>query len=210
MDKRSVARNRIDKPLFNCLGHMSSMNLELINELYDTQPEEDVLDVSIGLRKSVNLDAYNMSDEFMTLVNTRNYHQKLISKPAVAEPVNEYDWTVHNVKYIPVINELRDILSVPELYRLRMGWMKSTERIEPHIDQPHIDRFTMIMRGEHRFVITKRGVEHERIMKPGEVWYINTNWDHSVYIDTDEPRIALLGCFKYEKTLAISDDLSYN
>ena len=40
--------------------------------------------------------------------------------------------------------------------------------------------------------------------------FINTNWDHSVYIDTDEPRIALLGCFKYEKTLAISDDLSYN
>ena len=200
MDKKLLVRNRIDKPLFECLGHLSSDKLNLINSLYDDTDEEDVLNISISLRENVDLDDGNsMSDEFMSLINSRNYHQKLVSKPSVENPTSEYDWNTHDSKYDTIISAIKEIIGVKELYRLRMAWMKSSERIEPHIDQPHIDRFTMIMRGEHRFVITKRGKDYSQIMKPGDIWYINTNWDHSVYIDTDEPRLALLGCFDYNK-----------
>jgi len=140
-----------------------------------------------------------MNDEFMSLINKRNYHQKLLSQTWKENPATETDWSIHDSKYDSVVDAVKEIIGVRNLYRLRMAWMSPTERIEPHIDQPHIDRFTMIMRGEHRFVITKRGKDYEQIMKPGDIWYINTNWDHSVYIDTDEPRLALLGCFYYNK-----------
>ena len=148
MDKKMLVRNRIDKPLLECLGSLSSDKLNLINSIYDEADEEDVLNISISLRENVDLDDGNsMSDEFMSLINSRNYHQKLVSKPSVENPTNEYDWNTHDSKYDTIISAIKEIIGVKELYRLRMAWMKSSERIEPHIDQPHIDRFTMIMRG---------------------------------------------------------------
>ena len=48
MDKKMLVRNRIDKPLFECLGSLSSDKLNLINSIYDEADEEDVLNVSIS------------------------------------------------------------------------------------------------------------------------------------------------------------------
>jgi quercetin dioxygenase-like cupin family protein len=198
MDKRLVVRNRIDKPLYSYLGKLSDSTLSLLNRLYDEEESQDVMDISVSLRENVDIDAGNaMSDEFYAMISGNKYHQKLINKPSIANPTDEYDWYDYDIKYEPVIEELRNTVGVDKFYRLRMAWMEPGERVEPHVDQPHIDRFTMVMRGEHRFVLTVRGVEHEKIMKPGDIWYINTNWDHSVYTINNEPRLALLGCFVY-------------
>ena len=198
MDKRLVVRNRIDKPLYSYLGKLSDSTLALLNRLYDEEESQDVMDISVSLRENVDIDAGNaMSDEFYAMISGNKYHQKLINKPSIANPNDEYDWYDYDIKYEPVIEELRNTVGVDKFYRLRMAWMEPGERVEPHVDQPHIDRFTMVMRGEHRFVLTVRGVEHEKIMKPGDIWYINTNWDHSVYTINNEPRLALLGCFVY-------------
>lgn len=198
MDKRLVVRNRIDKPLYSYLGKLSDSTLALLNRLYDEEESQDVMDISVSLRENVDIDAGNaMSDEFYAMISGNKYHQKLINKPSIANPTDEYDWYDYDIKYEPVIEELRNTVGVDKVYRLRMAWMEPGERVEPHVDQPHIDRFTMVMRGEHRFVLTVRGVEHEKIMKPGDIWYINTNWDHSVYTINNEPRLALLGCFVY-------------
>lgn len=198
MDKRLVVRNRIDKPLYDYLGRLSDETLELLNTIYDGEESQNVMDVSISLRENVDIDAGNaMSDEFYAMIAGNKYHQKLISTQSVDDPKDEYDWYNYDPKYEPVIEELRNIVGVDKFYRLRMAWMEPNERVEPHVDQPHIDRFTMVMRGEHRFVLTVRGVDHEKIMKPGDIWYINTNWDHSVYTINNKPRLALLGCFMY-------------
>lgn len=198
MDKRLVVRNRIDKPLYSYLGKLSDNTLALLNCLYDEEESQDVMNISVSLRENVDIDAGNaMSDEFYAMISGNKYHQKLINKPSIANPTDEYDWYDYDIKYEPVIEELRNTVGVDKFYRLRMAWMEPGERVEPHVDQPHIDRFTMVMRGEHRFVLTVRGVEHEKIMKPGDIWYINTNWDHSVYTINNEPRLALLGCFVY-------------
>lgn len=198
MDKRLVVRNRIDKPLYSYLGKLSDSTLALLNRLYDEEESQDVMDISVSLRENVDIDAGNaMSDEFYAMISGNKYHQKLINKPSISNPTDEYDWYDYDIKYEPVIEELRNTVGVDKFYRLRMAWMEPGERVEPHVDQPHIDRFTMVMRGEHRFVLTVRGVEHEKIMKPGDIWYINTNWDHSVYTINNEPRLALLGCFVY-------------
>jgi mannose-6-phosphate isomerase-like protein (cupin superfamily) len=198
MDKRLVVRNRIDKPLYSYLGKLSDSTLALLNRLYDEEESQDVMDISVSLRENVDIDAGNaMSDEFYAMISGNKYHQKLINKPSISNPTDEYDWYDYDIKYEPVIEELRNTVGVDKFYRLRMAWMEPGERVEPHVDQPHIDRFTMVMRGEHRFVLTVRGVEHEKIMKPGDIWYINTNWDHSVYTRNNEPRLALLGCFVY-------------
>jgi len=198
MDKRLVVRNRIDKPLYSYLGKLSDSTLALLNRLYDEEESQDVMDISVSLRENVDIDAGNaMSDEFYAMISGNKYHQKLINKPSIANPNDEYDWYDYDIKYEPVIEKLRNTVGVDKFYRLRMAWMEPGERVEPHVDQPHIDRFTMVMRGEHRFVLTVRGVEHEKIMKPGDIWYINTNWDHSVYTINNEPRLALLGCFVY-------------
>jgi quercetin dioxygenase-like cupin family protein len=198
MDKRLVVRNRIDKPLYSYLGKLSDNTLALLNCLYDEEESQDVMNISVSLRENVDIDAGNaMSDEFYAMISGNKYHQKLINKPSISNPTDEYDWYDYDIKYEPVIEELRNTVGVDKFYRLRMAWMEPGERVEPHVDQPHIDRFTMVMRGEHRFVLTVRGAEHEKIMKPGDIWYINTNWDHSVYTINNEPRLALLGCFVY-------------
>lgn len=198
MDKRLVVRNRIDKPLYDYLGKLSDDTLKLLNTIYDNEETQDVMDISVLLRKNVDIDSGNpMSDEYKAMIDAKKYHQKLISTPSVDNPVDEYDWYNYDPKYERVIEELKSIVGVNKFYRLRMAWMEPGERVEPHVDQPHIDRLTMVMRGEHKFVLTVRGVDHEKIMKPGDIWYINTNWDHSVYTMNNEPRLALLGCFVY-------------
>jgi len=34
-------------------------------------------------------------------------------------------------------------------------------------------------------------------MKPGELWYLNSNWEHRVDNNGSVTRIAVLGCFNY-------------
>ena len=183
------------------MGKLSDTNLSLLNSIYDNMEKQDVMDISIYLRENVNIDAGNaMSDEYKAMVASNKYHQKLLNIPAVDNPKDEYDWYAYDDKFETIVTELKSMMNVDRLYRLRMAYMDPTERVEPHIDQPHIDRFTMVMQNEHTFILTVRGVEHRQVMKPGDVWYINTNWDHSVIIENDKPRVALLGCFNYGNT----------
>ena len=58
----------------------------------------------------------------------------------------------------------------------------------------------MVLEGEHVFYIRNKEREFTQIMKPGDLWYVNTNWDHKVENIGTTQRLASIGCFDYNNT----------
>lgn len=96
---------------------------------------------------------------------------------------------------------LPDVFKVfGEVYDLRFGVLEAGKTLPPHVDHPKDLRFIAVLEGEHVFRIVDK-VKDERVMKKGELWFINSSYNHEVENTTSDQRIALLGKFKDETQL---------
>ena len=97
--------------------------------------------------------------------------------------------------------ELPEIFKVfGNVYDLRFGVLEAGKTLPAHVDHPKDLRFIALLEGEHVFRIVDK-VKDERVMKKGELWFINSSYQHEVENTTSSQRIALLGKFENETQL---------
>ena len=99
----------------------------------------------------------------------------------------------YNQYYTKELILAKEYSVLEDVHHCRFGELKLGHTIPFHIDEPFTLRSICVIRGEHR-------VEFENgesvIMKPGELYYINGCYRHSVINTGNVDRVALLSKFK--------------
>ena len=77
-------------------------------------------------------------------------------------------------------------------YRSRIATLRPGGAIARHVDDPDQLRVISLLRGSHAFRLFDRSGEHSVPMAPGELWFVNTAWEHEVSNGARTDRVALL------------------
>ena len=77
------------------------------------------------------------------------------------------------------------------------------EKLPTNIDLPYKDLFLGVIDGGHDMTFHIANVCEYVTLKfvTDEIWYVNTNWKHTVINTLNHKRTALLGCFDYDPQL---------
>ena len=110
----------------------------------------------------------------------------------------ETDYTSAKPEFTKGIEAIEKIIG-SRCYRLRYSTLEPGAVLDWHMDQPTLDRFIIVLSGKQRYEVMKRGEPHHIVQEPLDVWYINASWEHRVLNMQNEIRVALLGCFVYNK-----------
>lgn len=192
MDKRPMMRKRIKYPYFEYYGNISDASMKILAERFIETP--DTLMETTRLLREYQLDE-NVAK--LTPEIVANYGQHDIQTHVEGTEFIEDNFTVLRDEFKPVHDELTTMLN-SSICRMRYATILYNDNLEYHIDQPGKDRFLVVIEGEH--VVHLKGKNDKLIkqrMKPGQLWYLNSNWEHKVENTGQGLRLALLGCFDY-------------
>lgn len=105
--------------------------------------------------------------------------------------VEEYEdlTTYYNQSYVDNILFPEEFNLLDGLHHIRFGELKHSSTIPFHIDEPFTLRTLCVIKGEHKF-ISETGAE--TMMYPGEWYFVNGCFKHSVINTGDCDRIAVL------------------
>ena len=188
MNLRKIIKNRKTKPIFHHYGKITDASVQLLKDSFVTVPES-LLNAK-ELRDEYDVD--KQRDDYDKHLS--KYHQHDIQYKLDEDENIEENYKHLDEKFRTVYDELSYMLGSP-IYRLRYATIEEDDSLGFHIDQPTFDRFVMVVEGEHLAIIKTDDDTYSQLMKPGEVWYMNTNWKHKVVNTSEKKRIALLGCF---------------
>jgi hypothetical protein len=96
-------------------------------------------------------------------------------------------------RFEPLINQF-----VNPHFRSRIAIAPPKGTVGWHIDTNtnYACRVSIMIQGIQEFKIERNGKTETQVMKPGEVWFKNTGYNHCVEVLSDEPRIVIItGCF---------------
>jgi hypothetical protein len=185
-------RNKLK--VFEKIGDVSSNVVDELNYILDTYKGNDLGGDNYGISKNCNL-------EEVFHVGTK-YRQVLLQKRIEdsSDDVDEYlykNWEQsYNLRYTrPAIDQL-----FHNVYRFRMSEMKGDHELNWHIDtDTSIMCRAQICLNQNDSVLEFRDKEgiHQLRMKPGEMWFINTGWNHRVVNGETTRRSAIFG-FHFE------------
>lgn len=184
---KKFAHNRIKKPLYHYYGTLSAEALEHFKSMFDGSV--DTLDNAKALRDNSGLD-----DGYRDFLE--NYSQFDIQFKKDDEFGDERDYKMFSEDHKPHLEEIAIMLG-SLLYRTRYATIKAGDILPWHVDQPTMDRWCIVLEGEQTFEIKMRNKTEPQRMLPGEIWFINSSWEHRVINTGNEERLALLGCFEY-------------
>ena len=187
MDKRLNFKKRSEYPVLHNYGNISNTSLNSLRQLFGTVTS--TLGQSLDLREAHGLP--RDTEDFV-----KGYDQLNIQKK-----INDTDDIESNYTIVPdtfewAHSEITSLLK-SDVCRMRYATLEPGAVLDYHIDQPIYDRFILVIEGEHTVSIKKRKELITQVMKPGELWYLNSNWEHRVDNNGSVTRIAVLGCFNY-------------
>ena len=199
MDKRAIAIKRKNLPLFEKLGVLSQPSVDLL--LSEFSNTESSFDSAVALRNSNKhtwgdllhdnkLDNYDQYDI--------QYCGEITRYDDPDYDLTESDYVYYDSVFEPVVKELTATLG-SDVRRLRYATLEPGAVLDWHMDQPNYDRFICVLKGTQRYEVLKRKEPHHCVQSEAEIWYINSNWEHRVLNMQNEIRVALLGCFVYNK-----------
>jgi quercetin dioxygenase-like cupin family protein len=186
---KTLIQKRNKLPIFRYYGNITDSSiLTLTNNFSDYEVSTDS---AKNLRRTLVPDDSDYNGDA-----TKNYHQHDIQTR-----IPEGEWTEKSFVDLPVIfnslyAELTYMLNGP-VCRMRYATIDASDSLPFHMDQPGIDRFICVLQGEQVVHVNAKDQTYSQVMRPGEVWYLNTNWDHSVVNTHDSQRLAMLGCYDY-------------
>lgn len=193
MDKREIVKKRIRNPLFKYYGNVTQSSLNTLSKLFSST--DATLSTAMKLRSLELSESIGYYEE-KYLEDYDQYDIQLKQSDAVD---SEGSYTITPDDFMIVRDEVSYLLQSP-VCRMRYATLEVDSELEYHIDQPGKDRFIMVVEGEQAVYIKDKAGVHIQVMKPGEVWYINSNWEHKVDNIGKQQRLALLGCFEYNNT----------
>lgn len=192
MQKRLMVRKRLKYPLFYYYGNVTENSLYTLSKHFDETPES--LDTAKQLRLAQLDTEFNDIDRRHTV----NYAQHDIQTLQPGTEFIEDNFTVLREEFETVHAEIAYLLQSP-VCRMRYATIEENDDLTYHIDQPGKDRFVMVIEGAHVVHIKTKDETFKQMMLPGEVWYLNSNWEHKVENIGPNKRLALLGCFEYNE-----------
>jgi quercetin dioxygenase-like cupin family protein len=184
-------------PSFHQLGTYNTSNfrkleVSVINQLASHPSDHNDITNSEVYRIA---QACELKDYF-----TSSYQQYLLQTVGIrTEDTNsipdEWEYTDYNDSTI----EFRDLFNqfVDPHFRARIACLPAGQELGWHIDTntSYACRVQIMIHGEHEFLIKRKGIIEQQIMRQGEVWFINTGFSHKVTVIGDEPRVGIvLGC----------------
>lgn len=186
MDKRLLIKKRKTLPVAQQFGVLSDQSVDILLDYFHETPP--TLNTALKLRCGLEINNEK----------TARYNQYDIQLKESSAAAQERNYTLTPKELVSVEKELADMLA-SSICRMRYATIFSNDQLDWHIDSPHIDRFVVVLQGLQNFYIDSNHGECKIPMHPGEVWYVNSNWKHKVENYGIEERIALLGCFDYDK-----------
>ena len=190
--KRPMMRKRMNYPYFQFYGKISEENLQTLIKYFAETP--DTLMETTRLLREYQLDDHVAK---LTPEIVANYGQHDIQTHVAGTKFIEDNFIILRDEFKDVHAELVDMLN-SDIYRMRYATIQENDNLEYHIDQPGKDRFLVVLEGEHVVHLKAKNDKHlQQHMKPGELWYLNSNWEHMVENTGLGQRLALLGCFDY-------------
>lgn len=193
-EMRLLMRKRINYPYFHFYGKITEHSLHILRQHFKDTP--DTLMETTRLLREYQLDGDVAK---LTPAIVADYGQHDIQTHKSGTDFVEDNFIELKDEFRPVYDELSYMLK-SSICRMRYATIHKNDDLEYHIDQPGKDRFVVVIGGEHVIhVKAKNGKDIRQLMLPGELWYLNSNWEHRVENTGNELRLALLGCFEYNK-----------
>ena len=175
---------------FQKIGHVSNQVVNELNYILDTHTRNDIGGDNYGISQNCNYEeVFNVGSSYRQIL--------LQEKPEEnTSDVDEYaytDWVNnHKLRYTrPALNGIFD-----NTYRFRLSEMKGNHELNWHIDaDTSVICRAQICLNENDSIFEfkdKEGVKSLQ-MRPGEVWFINTGWNHRVVSGNITRRTAIIG-----------------
>lgn len=161
-----------------------------LNYILDTNSSNDIGGDNYGISQNCNYEeVFNVADQYRQIL----LQQRIES---TSDDVNEYlynRWdTSYKLRYTkPLLNEY-----FHNVYRFRMSEMKGDHELNWHIDaDTSVICRAQICLQESDSVLEFKDKDglHQLRMKPGEMWFINTGWNHRVVNGEQLRRSAIFG-----------------
>jgi hypothetical protein len=145
----------------------------------------------------IGSDDYAVSKKFASILESfpEDYIQIMLQE-AINGGLVETDYCLP--KHTSVTNILRPYIK--DFFRARIAVLHPGQTIDYHIDTntTQMCRVQFPIQAEQHWSIKRGTVIEEKILKPGEIWFVNTGFAHKVVNEEGIDRITvLLGC-KYE------------
>lgn len=170
---------------FAKIGDVDTELLEQLKSILLENPQNDLGGDGYNISQQCDIEnVFNAADSYRQVLIQKSIHDE--------NTASEFDYSdyVYDVK-VPWFKFI---------YRLRLSHMGPGHTINWHIDtDTSVMCRAQICLNENDSVFkfkTKSGVE-SFTMKPGEMWFINTGWPHSVEGGNTERSVAIFG-FEYK------------
>ena len=220
---KTIIRNRRSKPIFKRAGTLTPTSKKILwdyamsnipslgtahelreRDILQHDPDKDLtdygqIDIQYAKDNSPNMNYNPIRDRFSVEPVSRHPEDSLIPKGG---GLSEADFTEYDSLFEPVMKELNS-MGLHGICRLRLAVLEPMATLRTHIDSPYKDRFLCVIDGGHDMTFHKANVGEDVTLKfvPDEIWYVNTNWKHTVINTLNHKRTALLGCFDYDPQL---------
>ena len=194
MDKRKLAEKRAKLPLYKNMGELDQVSAMQFLDQFPHTPS--------SIHNAVELRNYHngaWGDELI------GYDQYDIQYAQRYSQYDDPDYFFQEQDYVHAKPEFSEGISAIEkiiggkCYRLRYSTLEPGAVLDWHVDQPTLDRFICVLSGKQRFEIKQRKNTFNVTQEPLAVWFINASWEHRVINISEDKRLALLGCFEYNK-----------
>lgn len=178
-------RNKLK--FFYKMGQVPQDVIDELNQMLDNDSHNDIGGDVYGISQAI---------DYQKVFDTGGYRQLLIqTKPPGKEGVDVdeylYDYWTKNVKAKDFLNNY-----FHNVYRFRMSEMSEHHSLNWHIDScTSFMCRAQICLNENDAVFEFKGKDgiHSFSMKPGELWFINTGWNHRVVSGKESRRVAIFG-----------------
>ena len=194
MDKRKLAEKRAKLPLYKNMGELDQVSAMQFLDQFPHTPS--------SIHNAVELRNYHngaWGDELT------GYDQYDIQYAQRYSQYDDPDYFFQEQDYVHAKPEFSEGISAIEkiiggkCYRLRYSTLEPGAILDWHMDQPTLDRFICVLSGKQRFEIKQRKNVFNVTQEPLAIWFINASWEHRVINMNNDKRLALLGCFEYNK-----------
>lgn len=206
MDKRSRVKGdgpgRDKLKIFYKLGDVSKETVAELNNILEIHKHDDIKGDNYKISKTMCWPEHIGMD-------ISGYRQVLLQS-AVSEEASEYVYSEWKDDTYEITNTISDVSKFFEkVYRFRLSETKPGYSIDWHIDTDTsvaCRAQICLSDTDSSFEFKNRSGVHQLKMKTGEMWFINTGWNHRVVANNDLRKVAIF-TFKFQDLF--SKDILY-
>lgn len=181
MMKRDMLRHLIlarkRRVLYHRFQALPSVLIERLLSVWERQEGKQYLDDAIQDRQG-RLDFFDKKH-----IENLQYDQRLIFNL-----FQKYDGNIEISNILDIIENCIET----NIKKARLSCLACQQIIPMHIDDPAQNRYLVALKGTSNFIFQVEEAVTKLIMKPGDIVFVNTAWQHSVESLGTEERITLL------------------